>query len=113
MINQFKFRKNENTKYRWKYNYMARFVFQFLKYTEYSADEIVNLKVNDIQTLLDSYADSLKGINAESTILNKVCAVIYFFSVNHIKIESDLVFDVIELDYDEELEQYPPNSDTP
>jgi len=93
ITNQFVFRKNENKKYRWKYNYMARFVFQFLKYTQYSADEIINLKVNDIQTLLDSYADSLKGINAESTIVSKVCAVINFFSVNNLKVESDLVFD--------------------
>lgn len=92
-MNLFEFRLNENPKYRWKYNYMAMFVFQFLKFTGFSADEIVNFKVKDLQALLDSYADSLIGINVESTILNKVVAVIYFFETNHIKLESDLVYE--------------------
>ena len=95
-VNLFEFRLNEKPKYRWKYNYMAMFVFQFLKFTGFSADEIVNLKVKDLQALLDSYADSLIGINVESTILNKVVAVIYFFETNNIKLESDLVFDYSE-----------------
>ncbi len=99
VTNRFEFRKNENTKYRWKYNYMARFIFQFLRYAELSADEIINLQVIEIQSLLDSYADSLKGINAESTIINKVRAVIYFFEENNIKIESDLMIDYNEEDY--------------
>ncbi len=113
ITNVYKFRKNENRKYRWVFNQEAMMVKQFLVFAKSNPNEILELEKNRIESILNEYADSLKGINVDTTIVNKVKSVITFFEANDIQIENDLVFDAIELDYDEELEQYPPNSDIP
>lgn len=46
--------------------------------------------------MFNEYADSLKGINADSTIVNKVHAIIMFFEVNGLEIENDLAFEFVK-----------------
>ncbi|MBC8501889.1 MAG: hypothetical protein H8D35_02030 [Nitrosopumilus sp.] len=55
--------------------------------------------------MINTHADSLKGINVDKTIANKVESVIIFFSTNDIKIQNDLVFDHLEECYEDDFEQ--------
>ena len=95
--NCYEFRKNTNERYRWIYNQEAMMVHQFLVFAKSSPNEILELEIKEIESILNEYVDSLKGINVTSTITHKVEAVSIFFLANNIKIDNDLLYD-----YDEE-----------
>ena len=80
-------------------------VNQFLRYAKSNPNEILELEVDEIESILKEYADSLKGINADNTIINKVHAVILFFSANGMEIENDLVFDYSKEDFGDDFEE--------
>ena len=86
-------------------NAYSKKIKQFLEYTKSNPNEILELEVDEIESILKEYADSLKGINADNTIINKVHAVILFFSANGMEIENDLLFDYSEEDYGEDFEE--------
>ena len=60
-------------------------------------DEVINLDSDTRQKLFISYAQSIHGTNADSTIISKIESVVFFFETNGIIFE----------DYESEL--YPPN----
>jgi len=81
--NQWDFRSND----------VSRKIKQFLRFTEYSPDEILNLDTKDIEKYLVKYAESIRYVNTYSVRENKIESVISFFEVNGI----------IFKDYEEEL----------
>jgi len=65
-------------------NDTSRKIKQFLRFTKYSPDEIINLETKDIQKHLVKYAESIRYVNTDSVRELKIESVIAFFEINGI-----------------------------